>query len=64
MTERFYENYEPQCQQRCIVGELGRAKVCICEFVQGHDGQCERIPTTRLAGVKEFDTLSWYRKFI
>lgn len=61
--KHFYDDGGyPQCTERCIVGELGRARVCICEFVRGHSGACERIPTTRLAGVKEFG-LKWYRNF-
>jgi hypothetical protein len=63
MAERFYERDAVQCSQECIVGELGRAHVCICELVAGHEGECERIPTTRWAGVEHFD-LSWYRKFV
>jgi hypothetical protein len=61
--ERFYENDKPQCPSKCVVGELGRARVCICELVVGHEGKCERIPTTRLAGVKDFNLL-WYRRFV
>ncbi len=60
--ERYYEGDYLQCKERCVVGELPRAKVCICELVAGHEGQCERIPTTRLASVKDFD-LRWYRNF-
>ncbi len=61
--ERFYQNDKPQCAYKCVVGELGRAQVCICEFVFGHDGQHERIPTLRLAGAKEF-RLPWFRNFV
>jgi hypothetical protein len=63
MAERYYENGQPQCQQRCVVGELGRAKVCCCEYLAGHSGSHERIPTMRLAGVKEFE-LPWYENFV
>lgn len=59
----FYEGDYPQCQERCIVGELGRARICVCEFVLGHSGACERIATMRLASVKEFG-LKWYRNFV
>jgi len=60
--ERFYQNDQPQCSYQCVVGELGRAKVCVCELVAGHEGAHERIPTTQLAGGK--DCLSWYRSFV
>ena len=63
--KHFYEDGGyTQCGERCIVGELPRARVCICELVQGHEGQCERIATTRLASVKEFSRLDWYRNFV
>jgi hypothetical protein len=63
-VERFYEHDKPQCPNKCIVGDLGRARVCICELVAGHEGKHERVPTMRLAGVKEFDSLPWYRHFV
>jgi hypothetical protein len=62
-TERHYYEGYPQCKERCVVGELPRARVCVCELVAGHDGEHERIPTMRLAGVNEFG-LKWYRNFV
>jgi len=61
--KHFYEDGEHQCSQRCVVGELGRGKVCVCELVSGHQGEHERIPTLRPAGVKESE-LPWYRSFV
>ncbi len=61
--ERFYQNDKPQCTQKCIVGELERARVCICELVAGHQGEHERIPTLRLAGAKDFQ-LPWFKNFV
>jgi hypothetical protein len=63
MGKHFYEDEASQCTQKSIVGELGRAKVCVCEFVAGHGGTHERIPTMRLAGVREFE-LPHYKKFV
>jgi hypothetical protein len=61
-VERFYEQDKPQCASKSIVGELGRARISVCEYVLGHEGECERIPTMRVAGVKDFN-LPWYRRF-
>jgi hypothetical protein len=59
--KRFYEDGGyPQCATKCIVGELGRARICCCELSAEHAGECERIPTRRLAGAGDF-SLKWYR---
>jgi hypothetical protein len=58
--KRFYEDGSPQCQQRCVV--LG--KVCICEFLSGHTGECERVPTTRLASIRDLERWPVYSKFV
>jgi hypothetical protein len=60
--ERYFENDQSQCSNKCIVGELGRARIAICELIEGHSGEHERVPTLRLAGVKDFH-LPWYFKF-
>ena len=64
MGKHFYEDDEPQCTQKSIVGELGRIKVCICELIAGHDEPCERILTVKLAGVRELDELPHYKTLV
>jgi hypothetical protein len=64
--ERFYENDKPQCQQRCVVavGASRILKICICELIEGHAGDCERVPTTRWATVDDMARLPVYKKFV
>ena len=66
MTERFFENDKPQCQKRCVVpvGESQILKICICEFIAGHEGNCERIPTTRSATLDDIQRLPVYKNFV
>jgi hypothetical protein len=65
MGKHFYEDDgNPQCQQRCVVGELGRARRCICELISGHDGPCERIWCWRLASVNDYERWPAFKNFI
>lgn len=66
MRKHFYEDSGyPQCQQKCVVrGGSVFFKVCICELVGGHEGSCERIPTTRWASVNDFQRWPVYRNFV
>ena len=54
------------CQQRCVVpvGHSGILKICICELASEHDGDCERIPTTRWATVGDVACLPVYKNFL
>ncbi len=61
MGKHFYEDDGyPQCEQRCIV----KGHVCICEFVAEHDDRHERIRTTRLASVDDYERWPTFKNFV
>jgi hypothetical protein len=48
--KRFFEDDGyPQCDKRCVVVTELHGMLCICELISGHSGECERVPTNRLA---------------
>jgi hypothetical protein len=57
--ERYYEGDKTQCDKKSMVNST----LCICEFVEGHEQEHERVPTMLLPGVKEWDTLPLYKSF-
>ena len=66
--EHFYHNDKPQCSYKCVVGNADiwgiGGTVCICEFVAGHSGPHERVPTMRLATAEVARYLPVFADFI
>jgi hypothetical protein len=55
----YYESGRPRCQQKCVV----RGVVCICELVEGHSGEHEKVPTGFLATVQELENFPVFESF-
>jgi hypothetical protein len=61
MEEREY--YFERGNKPCFKKSVSRGEICICEYVEGHKGECTQCPTWRMATLKEMETLPCFDKF-
>jgi hypothetical protein len=60
--KRFYNTNGVQCPSLCLVG--GLPLLCVCELVEGHEGEHEKTPTMRRPSIEQIARLQWHDDFV